>query len=112
MKDCNETRWQDVCAAEELAPNIGVRALLGDEQVALFKVNDSYYAVSAVDPFTEAAVLARGIVGDLKGKIVVASPIYKQHFDLSTGECLEDDKVKIKIYCVRERQGRVELAVA
>lgn len=103
--------WQAVCDSSELMPNIGVRALLGDEQVALFKVKDEYFAVSAIDPFTKAAVMSRGIVGDLKGKVVVASPIYKQHFELSTGACLEDQSVNLKTYPVRVVNGQLEVAL-
>lgn len=103
-------QWQAVCEFSELTPNIGVRALLGEEQVAIFRIKDSCYAVSAIDPFTGMAVLSRGIVGDLKGKLVVASPIYKQHFELETGQCLEDDTVKVKIYPVRVNDGAVELS--
>lgn len=36
-----------------------------------------------------------------QGKTCVASPIYKQHFDLLTGQCLEDETVSIKIYPVK-----------
>ena len=110
MSDTENLNWQTICSVDELSPNIGVRALLGQEQVAIFKVRDAFYAVSAIDPFTNAAVLARGIIGDLGGKVVVASPIYKQHFVLSTGECLEDESVKIKTFPVRESAGKLELA--
>ncbi|PCK08809.1 MAG: nitrite reductase (NAD(P)H) small subunit [Alteromonadaceae bacterium] len=102
--------WQAICASTELTEPLGVRALLGDEQVAIFKVKNELYAVSAIDPFTNAAVLARGIVGDLSGKTVVASPIYKQHFCLSSGACLEDEDVSVKTYAVRDNGGQIELA--
>ncbi len=109
MSAVDNVQWQTVCSAKELSPNIGVRALLGGEQVAIFNVQGSYYAISAIDPFTQAAVLARGIVGDIGGQLVVASPIYKQHFVLSTGECIEDDSVRVKTYPVREVNGHIEL---
>ena len=68
----------------------------------------SLYAIDNHDPFSQANVLSRGIVGDLKGRDVVASPIYKHHFDLNTGECLEDD-TKIPVYQIRENGGKVEV---
>ena len=102
--------WQTICDVSDLQPMLGVRALLNGEQVAIFKVNATVYAIGAIDPFTGAAVLSRGIVGDLQGKLVVASPIYKQHFDLKTGICLEDESVKVRTYKVREQGGKVELA--
>ncbi len=103
-------QWQTVCKTSELTPNLGVRALIDGEQVALFNIKSAVYAISAIDPFTQAAVLARGIVGDLQGQVVVASPIYKQHFNLVTGQCLEDATVKVKVYAVRDNNGTIEIA--
>ena len=100
--------WQPLCDAGELSPELGVRALVNDEQIAVFRVNDCLYAISAIDPFTKAAVLSRGLVGDLQGRVVVASPIYKQHFDLETGLCIEDPNVQIKTWSVRENNGKIE----
>ncbi len=102
--------WVDVCESCDLRPNLGVRALINDEQVAIYRVQGRLYAISAIDPFSNAAVLSRGIVGDLKGQVVVASPIYKQHFNLATGVCLEDDSVQLKTYLVREVAGRIQVA--
>ncbi len=102
--------WVDVCESRDLRPNLGVRALINDEQVAIYRVQGRLYAISAIDPFSNAAVLSRGIVGDLKGQVVVTSPIYKQHFNLATGVCLEDDSVQLKTYLVREVAGRIQVA--
>lgn len=112
MSESKDIQWQAICGADEITVNTGVRALVSGEQIAIFNVKSDYFAVSAIDPFTSAAVLARGIVGDLGGKVVVASPIHKQHFVLNTGECLEDEAVSIKTYPVRVNGGKVELAVA
>lgn len=107
-----ELQWVTVCSASDLLPNLGVCARVGNKQVAIFKIAEqgksTLYAIDNHDPFSDANVLSRGIVGDLKGRNVVASPIYKHHFDLATGECLEDD-VKIPVYQVRENAGKVEL---
>ncbi len=111
MSESKNMQWQAVCKAEDITVNTGVRALVAGEQVAVFNVKNDFFAVSAIDPFTNAAVLARGIVGDLGGKVVVASPIYKQHFVLKTGECLEEEAVSIKAYPVRVNNGAVELSV-
>lgn len=112
MSAVDNIQWQTVCELKDLTPNIGVRALLGGEQIAIFNVQGSCYAISAIDPFTHAAVLARGIVGDVGGKVVVASPIYKQHFVLSTGECIEDENMRVNTYPVREVNGQIELGLA
>jgi len=103
------SQWETVCHVSDLTPMIGSRALINNEQVAIFLVEGKVYAISAIDPFTNAAVLSRGIVGDLNGELVVASPIYKQHFNLSTGQCLEEEDVAVKPYSARIHEGSVEL---
>lgn len=105
------SNWVSVCALSDITPGTGVCALHGGEQVAIFRVaaNDVVYAVSNFDPFSKANVLSRGITGSLGGRIMVASPMYKQHFDLKTGECLEDADVSLKVYPVRVTSGLVEL---
>lgn len=103
--------WETICDAADIDSGLGVRALLGDEQVAVFNLASEYFALSAIDPFTNAAVLSRGILGDLQNQKVVASPIYKQHFNLETGQCLEDEEVKIKTYPVREEGGKIQLGL-
>ena len=91
-----------VCRLEDIVPDSGVCALVGGEQVAVFRVGDnSVHAVGNRDPFSRANVLSRGIVGDLGGELVVASPVYKQHFSLLTGRCLEDASVRIPVYAAR-----------
>jgi assimilatory nitrate reductase catalytic subunit len=96
-----------VCRLEDIVPDTGVCALVEGEQVAVFRVEDKVYAVGNRDPFSDANVLSRGIVGDVKGELVVASPIYKQHFSLLTGRCLEDATVRIPVYAARVEDGSV-----
>lgn len=110
MSDVNA--WETVCSVSDIQPGLGVRALLGDQQVAVFNVLNKWYAIDAIDPFTQAAVLSRGIVGSLQGQTVVASPIYKQHFNLETGQCLEDENVSVKVFPVREEAGELKVALS
>ena len=102
--------WTTVCDLGALLPDVGVRALVGDSQVAVFRLSsDEVFAIDAFDPFSNAPVLSRGIVGDLKGRLVVASPIYKQHFDLKSGRCLEDETVAVRTFAVRVVDGKVQV---
>jgi nitrite reductase (NADH) small subunit len=57
-------------------------------------------------------VLSRGLVGDRKGILKVASPIYKQNFNLATGECLDDETVKISTFPVRIVEQRVQIGTS
>ena len=98
----NLAEWVKVCRLGDIVPNTGVCALVGGRQVAVFRLDDdSVYALSNHDPFSRANVLSRGIVGDLRGELVVASPVYKQHFSLTTGQCLEDPAVSVPVYPAR-----------
>ncbi|OPG08598.1 nitrite reductase (NAD(P)H) small subunit [Streptomyces sp. GKU 895] len=95
--------WFTVCDLNVLLPGRGVAALLPDgRQVALFRDRaGKLYAVDNRDPFGGAAVLSRGLTGTLRGRAFVASPLLKQRFDLETGECLDDETVRIATYQVR-----------
>lgn len=83
--------WTTACAYDHLIPGRGVGVLLDDgSQVALFRLDDgSVHAVGNVDPFSGAAVMSRGIVGDRGGRAMVQSPILKQAFALDDGSCLD-----------------------
>jgi assimilatory nitrate reductase catalytic subunit len=97
-----------VCRLEDIVPNTGVCALVGGRQVAVFRLDDdSVHALDNRDPFSKANVLSRGIVGDLKGELVVASPVYKQHFSLASGRCIEDAAVRIPVHRARVEDGFV-----
>ena len=87
-----------VCRLDDIVPNSGVCALVGDEQVAIFRIDEKVFAIGNRDPFSGANVLSRGIVGNLNGELVVASPVYKQHFSLMTGRCIEDPSVSVPVY--------------
>ena len=95
------TNWIKVCKTDDILPNSGVAALVSGLQIAIFRLQSEFYAISDYDPFSKAYVLSRGIVGDRAGVIKVSSPIYKQSFNLLTGECLDDPSVKLPTYPVR-----------
>ncbi|ENX57024.1 MULTISPECIES: nitrite reductase small subunit NirD [Acinetobacter] len=104
-----ENQWVEVCALDDITPNTGVGALIEGQSVALFRVGHEkrIYALSNKDPFSQANVMCRGIIGDLQGERVIASPIYKQHFSLATGRCLEDKDQKLLVFPTKIENGRV-----
>ena len=105
--------WTPVCPLERLQPERGVCALVAGEPVAVFRTHDDrLFALHNFDPFSGASVLSRGIVGDLGGTPVVASPVYKQRFALSSGVAVEDDSVVVATYPVRVVDGMVEVGIA
>ncbi|HXU70550.1 MAG TPA: nitrite reductase small subunit NirD [Polyangia bacterium] len=101
--------WIDICAIDEIVPDTGVCALVAERQIAIVRAGGRVYAIDNFDPFSRAYVLSRGIVGDKEGAPKIASPIYKQSFDLRTGVCLDDPSVSIAVWEVRVRDGRVEV---
>ena len=109
----DSTEWVDVCALDDVIPLYGACALVHDRQVALFRIDESdrLYAIDNYDPIGKANVLHRGIVGDIKGELVVASPLYKQHFNLTTGQCLEKEEIRVATYAVWVVEGRVQVGV-
>ncbi|WP_405582263.1 nitrite reductase small subunit NirD [Streptomyces sp. NBC_01092] len=95
--------WLTVCDLTHLLPGRGVAALLPNGgQVALFRDRaGQLYAIDNRDPFGGAAVLSRGLTGTHQGRPFVASPLLKQRFDLETGQCLDDEAVRVATYEVR-----------
>ncbi|HXV93971.1 MAG TPA: nitrite reductase small subunit NirD [Pseudonocardia sp.] len=110
-------RWTTVCHRERLQPERGVAALLDDGtgdpvQVAIFLTHDgAVHAIGNVDPFSGAAVLSRGIVGDRGGVPTVASPVYKQVFSLLDGRCLDDPEVAVRCHPVAVVDGWVRVGL-
>jgi nitrite reductase (NADH) small subunit len=109
-RDLQLNQWEAVCPIDRIVPDTGVCALLNGRQVAVFRIgadSPSLFAIDNYDPNSQAAVLSRGLVGSIGERVVVASPIYKQHFDLRTGECLEAPHNSVACYPVRVEDGQV-----
>lgn len=108
------SHWSPVCSIDDIVPDTGVCALIKDRHVAVFRVADDkhrLYAIDNFDPNAQASVLSRGLVGNLGERVVVASPIYKHHFDLQSGECLEAPENSVNAYPVRVENRTVWVAV-
>ncbi len=105
------SNWLSICKTKDIAPNTGVCAKVGTNQVAVFysKRTNSVHAISNYDPIGHANILSRGIVCSIDETLCVSSPLYKQHFNLETGECLEDPLYKVPVYEVRDNDGTIEI---
>jgi nitrite reductase (NADH) small subunit len=109
--------WTPVCPLADIIPDSGVAALVGRRQIAVIRRraaggSESVHALSNYDPFSEAFVISRGIVGDAGGVAFIASPIYKQRFRLDDGRCLDDASVALPTYPVRIVDGVVQVQAA
>ncbi|MFT6986690.1 MAG: nitrite reductase (NADH) small subunit [Psychromonas sp.] len=114
MKTKSNNEWIAICAEHDLTPNAGTCVQFKEEQVAIFYClrSETLYAVANFDPIGQANVISRGIMGSIQGKTYVSSPLYKQHFDLLTGECLESPDHALKAYQVRMVNALVQLKAA
>ena len=108
--------WKGVCSEQDLVSNSGVVVWLDGAQVALFYLpgaeGKTLYAIDNHDPESGANVIGRGLVGSIKGDLVVAAPIYKQHYRLADGQCLEAPQQRLRVWPVRLNAGVVELGVS
>ena len=106
--------WNNVCTLNDIVPNGARCALIDGEQVAIFRIqkggSDELFAIANFDPFSKANVMSRGLVGSVGDTLVVASPIYKEHFALSTGQCIEDNSVCLKTWNVQLDGTTVQVA--
>jgi nitrite reductase (NADH) small subunit len=113
--------WVRVCHLDDLEVERGRAALLGGTQIALFLLHapdgpgadgrgGRVHAVSNFDPYSRANVISRGIVGSRQDAPTVASPMFKQVFDLRTGVCLDTQGKQpqsLQVWPVAIDQGHV-----
>ncbi|NTW42234.1 MAG: nitrite reductase small subunit NirD [Cellulomonadaceae bacterium] len=108
--------WVAVCTLDDLLPERGAAALVDGEQVALFRLlDDTVLAVQQLDPYSLANVMSRGIVGTRGDVPTVASPLHKEVFDLTTGQCVDPigkEPLSLRTWDVRCEAGQVLVAAA
>nr|WP_113874907.1 nitrite reductase small subunit NirD [Marinomonas aquiplantarum] len=106
-------QWKLMCEQQDLIEGAGIAAMLDGQQIALFYVPEAeqkVFAISNWDPIGKANVLSRGLLANLKEQWTVASPLYKQHYELQSGQCLEEEGVKITTWPVKLETGKVFVA--
>lgn len=107
--------WQSVCRQQDLVSNSGVVVWFDGVQVALFYLPQAegrqLYAIDNHDPQSGANVIGRGLIANIKGELVIAAPIYKQHYRLEDGSCLESPQQHLRVWPVRLHGGQVELGM-
>ncbi|WP_054177851.1 nitrite reductase small subunit NirD [Trabulsiella odontotermitis] len=105
------SQWITICSIDDILPQTGVCALLGHQQVAVFRPHrdEQVFAISNIDPFFEASVLSRGLIAEHDGDLWVASPLKKQRFRLRDGTCMEDENHSVAHFDARVKDGQVQL---
>ncbi|MHB0763718.1 nitrite reductase small subunit NirD [Stutzerimonas sp. NM35] len=117
LSSVEPAHWRALCSRRDLVAHSGVVAWLDGRQVALIhlpegETGEQVFAVENRDPRSGANVIGRGIVGQLKGDLVIASPLYKQHFRLADGRCLEHPEQHLRVWPARLNGDAVEIATA
>ncbi|MDW6004165.1 nitrite reductase small subunit NirD [Vibrio mangrovi] len=104
--------FENICQIEDITPGTGVCALVGGEQVAVFRpdASEQVFAIHNMDPFARSNVLSRGLICEHQGEYWVASPLKKQRFQLKTGLCMEDERFSIRTFAARVTNGYVEVS--
>lgn len=107
------SHWIDICSIDDLQADSGVCALVEKTQVAIFYLpkKEAIYAINNYDPFGKVHVLSRGLLGDIQGEPMICSPLYKQHYNLLTGACYEDESITLATYAIRITNNRVEVSL-
>ena len=110
-----------ICHLNDIIPETGVCALVDGKQIAIFRTKHNHlFALDNYDPFSQANVLSRGLIGGTtvtsdagidEAVLYVASPIYKQRFNLATGQCLDDESIKLNTYQVALEDSKVVVNV-
>lgn len=104
--------WETICATSDLTLDRGAAALVGARAIAIFLLADgALYAIDNLDPISGTSVLSRGIVGDADGAPTVASPMYKQRFDLRTGQSLDSAAAAVAVHEIRITDGMIEVRI-
>ncbi|SDS73627.1 nitrite reductase (NADH) small subunit [Halopseudomonas xinjiangensis] len=110
------SEWKALCKRADLVANSGVVAWLEGRQVALFYLpatedGEQVFAIENRDPKSGANVIGRGLVGQVQGDLVVASPLYKQHFRLEDGSCVEYPEQSLQVWPARITGDVVEVGL-
>jgi len=101
IADADVDGWTPICAFARLTPDRGVAALVEGRAVAVFLLSDgSLHAIDNIDPISGASILSRGLIGDAAGTPTVASPMFKQRFELATGRCIDAADVAVAVHDV------------
>jgi nitrite reductase/ring-hydroxylating ferredoxin subunit len=95
--------WKEVCEAAAVVPGEGLRIEIGDEPIALWNVEGSYYATQDSCTHEETSLSEGDLWGD-----VVECPLHGAQFDVTNGEVLSLPAVlPLKTYPVKVEDGKL-----
>lgn len=97
--------WHDVASAESFEPDTPKVLEVGDVRIAVFQLDDGFYAISDICTH-EYALLSEGFCDGGK----VECPLHQACFDIRTGRALEDPaEIDVQTYPTRVLDGLVQV---
>lgn len=101
-----------ICTLSDLEEGWGEVALVEGHQYAVFRTaEDRVFITDHKDPNSGALVIARGILGKKAGVPTIASPLYKEEYNLETGECVNGADFTLPVYPSEVKDGEVYLSL-
>ncbi len=98
-------KWFDAAAAREVTNGEPKGVKLGEQFIALYRVDGKLHATS--DVCTHEFALLSG--GWLEGG-VIECPLHGARFQVADGRCLGPYGTDLRCFAARERDGRIEVA--
>ncbi len=95
-----------VSTVEDFPPKRAVRVILPDDEVAVWKVEDRYYAVSAICRHHHVPTLHEGMREGLE----VMCPLHGWTYSIATGEATRGGG-KLQVYPTSVKDGAVWITV-
>jgi 3-phenylpropionate/trans-cinnamate dioxygenase ferredoxin subunit len=97
--------WHDVASAESFEPDTPKVLEVGDVRIAVFQLDDGFYAISDICTH-EYALLSEGFCEGGK----VECPLHQACFDIRTGRALDDPaEIDLQTYPTRVLDGLVQV---
>lgn len=97
--------WYDVASAESFEPDMPKVLEVGDVRIAVFQLDDGFYAISDICTH-EYALLSEGFCEGGK----VECPLHQACFDIRTGRALDDPaEIDVQTYPTRVLNGLVQV---
>jgi len=107
MDDAAVSRWESVCAEEELPVGDMIRVDLGGKAYTVYHTQSGFYATEGLCTH-ERASLADGLV---EGEVVIC-PKHNSRFHIPTGKAMRiPAKVDLKTFPVKREGGKVLIGI-
>ncbi len=113
LETTTDITWFKAAPVTAFPENGGACVKYKNEQIAVFNftARGEWYASQNLCPHKMQMILSRGLIGDAMGEPKVACPYHKKTFSLCSGENLNGDDYRIKVYPVKVENGYVYVGV-